>query len=227
MKQYYKIDDEGYYIEPVILTEEPKELPDDLIGVKLPDGFYKARWDGEKWLDDITEEELNAKEEEARRELMNAPPSYEELGAKIRTLENVVNEVLKQTILSENLTDEQKSELISKYREVHQGDTVFVGEVVNIDGELFKMIQPVPITIHDAKWLKDASLFAPFLQATIEDEEDEEVHVVEEFRQPTGAHDAYQIDDLVRFNEKIYVSLISNNVWSPTDNPAGWSEHTE
>lgn len=40
--------------------------------------------------------------------------------------------------------------------------------------------------------------------------------------QPTGAHDAYQIGDLVTFQGQVYRSVINNNVWSPTGHPAGW-----
>lgn len=47
-----------------------------------------------------------------------------------------------------------------------------------------------------------------------------------EWVQPTGAHDAYQIGDRVTYNGAIYTSLISDNVWAPTDYPAGWQEET-
>ena len=43
--------------------------------------------------------------------------------------------------------------------------------------------------------------------------------------QPLGAMDAYQKDDIVYFPDKNgskYKSKIDNNVWSPTDYPAGW-----
>lgn len=45
---------------------------------------------------------------------------------------------------------------------------------------------------------------------------------IAEYKQPTGAHDAYNIGDKVRFQGAIYESLINGNVWSPTDYPAGW-----
>ena len=43
-----------------------------------------------------------------------------------------------------------------------------------------------------------------------------------EFKQPTGAHDAYAKGDKVTFEGKHYISLIDANVYSPTDYPAGW-----
>jgi hypothetical protein len=47
---------------------------------------------------------------------------------------------------------------------------------------------------------------------------------VEDWIQPTGAHDAYNTGDHVMFEGKHYVSLIDGNVWSPAAYPAGWSE---
>ena len=43
-----------------------------------------------------------------------------------------------------------------------------------------------------------------------------------EFKQPTGAHDAYAKDDKVTFEGKHYKSLIDANVYSPTAYPQGW-----
>lgn len=45
-----------------------------------------------------------------------------------------------------------------------------------------------------------------------------------EFKQPTGAHDAYAKGDKVTFEGKKYISLMDANVYSPTDYPAGWQE---
>ena len=45
------------------------------------------------------------------------------------------------------------------------------------------------------------------------------------WKQPTGAHDAYQIGDRVHFpdaDSPVYESLINANTWSPTAYPAGW-----
>lgn len=40
--------------------------------------------------------------------------------------------------------------------------------------------------------------------------------------QPTGAHDAYNIGDIVDYNGVLYKSLIDGNVYPPEDYPAGW-----
>ena len=50
--------------------------------------------------------------------------------------------------------------------------------------------------------------------------------VIPDWVQPTGAHDAYNIGDKVRFDGKVYESKINANVWSPLAYAAGWKEIT-
>ena len=44
--------------------------------------------------------------------------------------------------------------------------------------------------------------------------------------QPTGAHDAYNIGDVVDYNGTLYKSLINGNIYSPVAYPAGWEIYT-
>lgn len=45
----------------------------------------------------------------------------------------------------------------------------------------------------------------------------------DEWKQPTGAQDAYNKGDRVVYNGSIYESLIDGNTWSPEVYPAGWT----
>lgn len=47
--------------------------------------------------------------------------------------------------------------------------------------------------------------------------------IVPDWEQPESTN-AYQIGDRVRYNGKIYESVIANNIWSPESYPAGWKE---
>ena len=47
-----------------------------------------------------------------------------------------------------------------------------------------------------------------------------------EFVQPTGAHDAYQIGANITYNNKHYICIMSNCIWSPDVYPQGWQEQT-
>lgn len=48
-----------------------------------------------------------------------------------------------------------------------------------------------------------------------------------DFVKPTGAHDAYKKGDIVRYNGKLYQSLIDANTYSPDEYPQGWQEYSE
>lgn len=51
--------------------------------------------------------------------------------------------------------------------------------------------------------------------------------VYPEWVRPLGAHDCYNIGNIVNFNEKLYISKINNNVWSPIEYPQGWEIYVE
>lgn len=42
--------------------------------------------------------------------------------------------------------------------------------------------------------------------------------------EPTGAHDAYTVGDVIEFNGILYESLINGNVYSPEAYPDGWNK---
>ena len=45
-----------------------------------------------------------------------------------------------------------------------------------------------------------------------------------EYKQPTGAHDAYKVGDKITFEEKKYKCILDNCVWSPAEYPSAWEE---
>lgn len=47
------------------------------------------------------------------------------------------------------------------------------------------------------------------------------------WKQPTGAHDAYNTGDVVEYNGVLYKSLIDGNAWAPDAYPQGWQEYVE
>ena len=46
----------------------------------------------------------------------------------------------------------------------------------------------------------------------------------EEWKKPTGAHNAYDKGARITYNGKRYMSLIEGNAYSPDEYPAGWEE---
>lgn len=45
-----------------------------------------------------------------------------------------------------------------------------------------------------------------------------------EYKQPTGAHDAYHVGDKITYNGKHYTCAMDNCVWTPDAYPQGWNE---
>lgn len=91
------------------------------------------------------------------------------------------------------------------------------------DGSLYECLSGTSYSPADyaAAWQKDG-------EETTTPEPDPEpnppAETIPDFVQPTGAHDAYKQGDKVKFEGKIYESLINNNTWSPTAYPLGWKE---
>lgn len=57
--------------------------------------------------------------------------------------------------------------------------------------------------------------------------EEEAPAEVPEYVQPTGAHDAYNTGDRVRFGGAVYECTMNNCVWAPDVYPAGWTRIEE
>ena len=68
MKQVFRFDDKGYYVEPVILEFPDEngnfEIPSDCTEVELPQPNWKPKWTGEGWEETITPDELESIEAE-------------------------------------------------------------------------------------------------------------------------------------------------------------------
>lgn len=45
-----------------------------------------------------------------------------------------------------------------------------------------------------------------------------------EYKQPTGAHDAYRVGDKITYNGKHYTCIYDGCVWTPDVYPQGWQE---
>lgn len=87
---------------------------------------------------------------------------------------------------------------------------------VTYNGVLYKVLQD---HTSQGTWTPTdtPSLFAKVLTST---------ETIPDWEQPT-AENAYMTGDKVRYNGKVYESLIDNNVWKPDEYPAGWKEVTE
>lgn len=116
-------------------------------------------------------------------------------------------------------------------------DAYNIGDIVSYNGKLYKSI------INANVWAPDAypAGWEEYTESTsggdsgetgggdsgTTEPETPPTETIKDFVQPTGAHDAYKKGDKVKFEGKIYESLIDANTYSPSAYPAGWKEITE
>lgn len=94
LKQVYKIDGSGYIEEIHVakFDEEGKcteELAEDIITIDPPQGLYKAKWTGVEWIEDMTQEEIEAINNQPR-ELTD----IEKLQIRQSAIEDAINFIL-------------------------------------------------------------------------------------------------------------------------------------
>lgn len=114
-------------------------------------------------------------------------------------------------------------------------DAYNIGDIVSYNGKLYKSI------INANVWAPDVypAGWEEYTESTgggdsgetggggTTEPETPPAETIPDFVQPTGAHDAYKKGDRVKYNGKVYESLIDGNAYSPDAYPAGWQEVTE
>lgn len=136
---------------------------------------------------------------------------------------NRLNAIAKQAeINSSGNTDEQALEVQSLYPEwsdIEVGTTLKVGDRVNYEGLLYKVLQEHQ---KQATWnpVDAPSLFARVLIV--------DPSVVPEWEQPSSTN-GYMTGDRVAHKEKTWESLVDNNIWEPgiVGTETLWKEVTE
>lgn len=120
-----------------------------------------------------------------------------------------LRKLIEQT--SVNLTDEEALTGIELFPMWKADGSYQTGDRVRYDGTLYKCLQSHTAQA-DWKPSEAVSLWVLVDDPSIE---------FPEWRQPTGAHDAYAKDAKVSHNGKHWISDVETNVWEP---PTMWSE---
>lgn len=174
----------------------------------------------------------NADEDELKRQaeiyltrLLNTDEFLHDLNHQQVELKSIVTEFNKQLtsvqsimndfILYSDLTDEQMESILSRYPTLKVGETAIENSVYNINGTLYRAIQTV--RIDDEAWLGNESIFVKFIPEEVGD-----TPIIADWVRPTGAHDAYNTGDTVRFVGQIYECLEDNTVHSPSEYAQAW-----
>lgn len=123
---------------------------------------------------------------------------------------NAVKTMLKSS--TEELSDEDALDVAALFPtwKGKIGIPVSIGERLWYDGKLYKVIQA---HTPQEDWTPDVtqSLYAEVSIAEIPD-----------WVQPISAETAYHIGDKVRYNDKVWESVVDNNTWEP--GVYGWNE---
>lgn len=140
---------------------------------------------------------------------------------RVDNLENLVKSLIETINNTKFYTDADISGIRQNVGDIQKGVypewspksyPYFAGERVSYDGSYYRCIQN---HTSQADWAPDVavSLWVP-----IDDPSEE----WPEWKQPAGAHDAYQKGDKVSHNDKHWISDVDNNVWEPS--VYGWTE---
>ena len=151
----------------------------------------------------------------------------------ISRLDNIVAELKKEIktafetlVLSKDLSKEQQDNILNQYKPYQVGKDYEENEKFTYKGKVYEVIQA-----HRSQttWLPESTpaLYKEYLNVEIQNQDGSTTEVVAEFKQPTGAHDAYNKGDKVLFKGKIYQSKIDANTFSPEQFADGWEEVAE
>lgn len=169
--------------------------------------------------DDILEQRAIAK---LAREF-SPSKALDDLAQRLDEQEKSIKSILKTITLAKDLSKDQKEEILARYEDYKTDLTYQEGDKFTYKGKIYEVIQA---HTSQTTWIpsETPALYKEFLDVKIQDEKGNESQVIAEFKQPTGAHDAYNKGDKVSFEGKIYESKIDSNTFSPSSFPDGWIE---
>ena len=136
-------------------------------------------------------------------------------GGTIITQEKAVQlrSVIERAVSNAPLTNVEALTCTELFPEWINDHPYTTGERVRFNSKLYECVQSHTA---QADWTPDVSS-SLWDEVTIDPETG-----YDQWIQPTGAQDSYNIGDRVVFEGAVYESIINDNSWSPTVYPSGW-----
>lgn len=134
---------------------------------------------------------------------------------------------IEESYIKSDISEEEKTNLEELAREKAKPENSYASLQKQIDdlySELNTLKSTVEANAQGTSALKEA---VEELGGTVTEPEIPVAEEYPEYKQPTGAHDAYHVGDKITFNGKKYVCKLDNCVWSPSEYPATWEEVIE
>lgn len=144
----------------------------------------------------------------------------------VKELEKGIKTAFETLVLSKNLNEEQKDNILNQYKPYQVGKYYKENEKFTYKDKVYEVIQAHRSQI---TWLPESTprYYNEYLNVEIKNQDSSTTDVVKEFIQPTGKDDAYNEGNKVLFKGKIYKSKINTNTFSPEQFPDGWEEVKE
>lgn len=151
----------------------------------------------------------------------NPKQELEEIRKRQEEQDKIIKATLETIVLFKDLNKEQRDNIFNQYKPYQIGVFYKVNDKFTHNGKVYKVIQA---HTSQSDWLPESTpaLYKEYLNIAIKNEDGSVTEVIKDFKQPTGAYDAYKIGDKVKYNGHIYKSMIDNNVWSPDANSSLW-----
>ena len=183
---------------------------DDSVEIEVEDDFNDLKIFDYKCVDN---ELVKLTPEEKQELYLELPTEREErMFEQEELLQQVMYEQQKATFLAE-LPDEEAVKIPLMYGEWNpNGYKYKKGNRFTYNDKFYKVLLD---HTSQADWTPDtaSSLYVEISDPSVE---------YPDFKQPTGAHDAYAKGDKITYNGKHYISTMDNNVWSPDSYPQAW-----
>ena len=125
-------------------------------------------------------------------------------------------DVVAKLLMRSDISEDEARVMHSYYPEWEIGVDYKQGWVIRYNGNLYKIAQD---HTSQSQWVPgETGTESLYTGITVSSEG------YPYWQQPTGAHDAYNIGDVVLYKDKLYKSLINGNAWSPDAYSMGWEE---
>lgn len=129
---------------------------------------------------------------------------------------------IEESYIKSDLSEEEKTSLEELAREKAKPENSYASFQTQID-ELYSELNTLKLTVEaNAQGMSALKETVEELGGAITEPKIPVAEEYPEYKQPTGAHDAYKVGDKITFNEKKYICKLYNCVWSPAEYPQGW-----
>lgn len=128
-----------------------------------------------------------------------------------------------------DITDEQKTELV----ELAQTNAMPENSYASYDkqiADIYNQIAEIKETVNaNAQGMAALKVAVENLGGMVTEPEQpaEPADEYPKYKQPTGAHDAYQVGDKITWDGGHYECIFAGCVWNPTEYPQGWKKLEE